>query len=229
MSIKKNSFSLQLARRRNLWQRWRSLPLAFIAICIGMYIAAITSAWSLGAIQEQEKTFEKLKPSRPEPVELVEIKTAKKAVKLGAKFHDSGNWLRGTTFKLRNSSSKDIVYVELDLNFPETASSGNEMSFPIKLGRRPGADNVASESLLVKPGDELTIRLDEKRYERLAKFIETRQPISSINKAKIRFGFIIFNDGTAWGAGNYYRQNPDNPNHYINIGPLPPTTNNQED
>lgn len=207
-----------MTRFQSSLRRWHSLPLAFAVVCCGMYVATSVPAWPSSLIQEEEKVFEKLRPSHPEPTEMVEIRTTKKAVKLGEKFDEGDDWLNGATFKLKNTSGKEIVYVELDLNFPETTSSGNEMSFPLKLGRRPGESNSTRAPLLLKPGEDVGITLGEKKYEELTRFIETRQPISNLTKVRVSFGFVVFNDGTAWSAGNFYRQDPNNPKRYINLG-----------
>lgn len=132
------------------------------------------------------------------------------------------DWLKGVAFKLKNVSDKEIIYIDLSLDFPETQSSGQEMSFPITRGRRPGLRSMANEPFSAKPGEEFTITLGESQYQRLSRFIEERHPLSRINTVIVRIGFVIFSDGIAWGAGDYYRQDPNNPNNYISVGSQPP-------
>jgi hypothetical protein len=133
-----------------------------------------------------------------------------------------GDWLKGVAFKLKNVSDKEIIYIDLSLDFPETKSSGHEMSFPITLGRRPGSRFMTNEPFSAKPGEEFTMTLDESQYQRLSGFIEESHPVSGINTVTVRIGFVIFSDGIAWGAGDYYRQDPNVPDRYINVGSKPP-------
>ncbi len=213
--------------------------LGLTALAIGMYLATKASVQYAGISQEQEKIFEK-KPRAdvPEIVQLAEIKARRtsrdsedeikpkeliKSVKIGESFVGGEHWLKGVSFKLKNHSNKEIVSIRFDINFPETTSSGYEMSFPLQLGRRPGVPGYDSkEPLSVKPGEEILLTIDENTYARLTKFIEKRHPISSINKVTVGIGFIIFADLTGWDGGSYYRQDPSDPRRFNNIGYEPP-------
>jgi hypothetical protein len=112
----------------------------------------------------------------------------------------ANDWLRGVTFKLKNVSEKAIVRIDLYLVFPETTSTGLQMAYSIVQGLRPGVENARGDPLLVKPGDEFSITVDERRYEGLIKFVEPRHPLSSINIAEVRIGFVYFDDNTGWGG-----------------------------
>ncbi len=216
-----------------------SVFLGLAALSIGIYLAAKASVLHAGISQEQEKIFEKKPRARvPEIVQLAEIKARGasrdsedevkpkeviKAVKMGESFEGEEHWLKGSSFRLKNHSNKEIVFIDLDLSFPETTSSGNEMAFPLKLGRRPGMPEYDSkEPLSVKPGEEVILTVDEDTYARLTRFIEKRQPISSINKVRVGIGFVIFADLTGWDGGSYYRQDPSDPRRFKNIGYEPP-------
>jgi len=210
---------------RPLFANLRSSKTIFASVS-ALFIAATCLAWPTGfnifraAMQGQEKSLQKLKHYSNEPLEIVDIKMANKAVKLGEKLNANDDWLKGLNLKFKNISGKDIIYVEIDLNFPETQSSGYEMSFPLKLGHRPGANN-ANAPLRLKANDETSIVLDDVKYDQLVKFIEHRHSISAINNALIATGFIIFADGTAWSGGIFYQQDADNPNRYVPITTQP--------
>jgi hypothetical protein len=258
-----------MTTHRNLFQRWPSFLLAIIGMCIGMGLAA-ASAWYQAP--KQGKVFRKYLPVLPEPVQLLEIKTANQTIRFPDELHTltslavrrgeafakdevwslekpdeallkqspifkvkdisrrpyieieagkANDWLKGAAFKLKNLSGKAITYIELSLDFPETQSSGTEMSFRNTLGRRSGI-NTPAEPLFIMPGDEFSVTIDEGRYEGLTKFIEKRHPISDINVARVRIGFLIFEDNTGWAGGEYYRPDPNNPTTYLPVGPKPP-------
>jgi hypothetical protein len=166
--------------------------------------------------QAREKTVETIPPIFNEPVKLVGVKVGQKGVKFGEKFAGPHDWLKGASFRLKNVSGKSIVFIELDVNFPETRASGPEMSFRINLGRVPNI-NHQSAPLSVLPGGELDVDIDDKRYGGLVKFVQERHSISDIGKARVEVGFVVFDDGMAWGAGSFYRQAPENPKRWLPI------------
>ena len=70
-------------------------------------------------------------------------------------------------------------------------------------------------------GETLEVSL-EKEKDRIYKFVNARQPIVSIQKVELEIGFIIFEDKTAWTAGTFLRQDPNNPDRYNPIETEPP-------
>lgn len=75
--------------------------------------------------------------------------------------------------------------------------------------------------MLLMPSEILKISLDKEK-DKIYKFVNERQPIESIQKVELEIGFIVFEDKTAWTAGNFLRQDPNDPNRYNNIGSQPP-------
>jgi hypothetical protein len=211
-----------------------------MAVCLGMLAAASSSASHPGVIQEQQKVFEPKKrpPALPEAVQLIEIKARRdsksseeskkpeetfKAVRLNESFEGGEHWLKGASFRFKNHLDKEIVWMELDLIFPETVTSGNEMAFPIRRGRHPDLNETAKEPLSVKPGEEVTFTIDEAIYARIVRFIEKRHHIPTINKVIVGIGLIIFADNTGYNGVNYYRRDPNDPKRWINVGVNPPS------
>jgi hypothetical protein len=164
--------------------------------------------------QDVEKSLSKTESYDNEPLRIVEVIAGNKSVKLGEKFHGDDDWIKNASIRVKNVSDKPIIYIEIDFNFPETKTSGNEMSYRLKLGHRPGAHDK-NQPLQLKNGDETVLTLDGERYDQLVKFLEKRHPISGIRKATIRIGFVIFADGTGWSGGLFHRRDPNNPNRYI--------------
>lgn len=170
--------------------------------------------------QEQEKIV-KLAYSHKPIIKISELKVSGKARKFDESFNEDGDWLRNFSFKLENKSGKRIVYLQVNVNFPETRATGNLMSFPIVFGQFPDMDNRSKNTpLLLMPDDTLEVSLS-KDFDELAKFINGRSPIKSMWKVELEIGFVVFDDKTAW-AGEYLRQDPNNPRRYINIESNPP-------
>jgi hypothetical protein len=158
----------------------------------------------------------------PDPITIVEITCGDKNVSIGREFEAEDEWLQGATFKFRNDSERELAYLSFELRFPETVSTGIRMAFPISLGKAPGIDIPGQESLLIKPNQEFSITIDEQRYSRLKKFIETRYSLTTITRVVLDFGMVFFNDGIAWSTGEYSRQDPENPRRFLNVGDRPP-------
>lgn len=55
-------------------------------------------------------------------------------------------------------------------------------------------------------------------YNQLEKFIRVRHSMKDIRKVELEVGFIVFEDGTAWAAGDFLQPDPNNPRRYINVG-----------
>ncbi|HEX8565775.1 MAG TPA: hypothetical protein VF648_08895 [Pyrinomonadaceae bacterium] len=165
--------------------------------------------------QEQEKIV-KLAYSHKPIIKISELKVSGKARKFDESFSEDGDWLRDFSFKLENKSGKRIVYLQVNVNFPETRATGNMMSFPIVFGQFPDIDNQSKHPpLLLNQDNALEVSLN-KEYDKLAKFINARSPIEFMRKVELEIGFVVFDDKTAW-SGSYLRQDPNNPRRYIGI------------
>ncbi|HYG10614.1 MAG TPA: hypothetical protein VD835_11740 [Pyrinomonadaceae bacterium] len=151
-----------------------------------------------------------------EPVRIIGLHMGGKEVKFAEKFTGDDNWLKGAKFRLKNITGKKIVFIELDVNFPETRATGAEMSYRINLGQIPNLNHPATP-LSVSSGEELEADINEKRYAALTKLIQERHSLSDITKAHIQVGFVVFDDATAWSAGVFYRQDPYNPKRWVPI------------
>src|SRR3977135_4180462 len=114
---------------------WRTtLPLG---TCLAIILVTVgTGVPPLGRLQDPGKGIEKLESYPNEPIKITSIKAANRSVRLGEQFAAADDWLKTAELTVKNTSGKDIVFVEIELNFPETKSSGDEMSFPLCLGSR---------------------------------------------------------------------------------------------
>lgn len=145
----------------------------------------------------------------------------------GTRFAEKGDWLSRTSFSLENVSRKPIVYIRMNVWFPETAKSGQIMVFPLTFGRRPGGRLTAGvEELNLAPNDILDVSLAS-AYEKMSTFINERQPMDTVSEVKIETSFIVFSDGTAWSVGTFMQVDPKNPSRYIPISEKAPEVQNE--
>ena len=193
-------------------------------VLIGICAAVSVMAWSLSGhfarVQRRERIIEKAF-TRNEVVEFTEIKVSQNAVTPGKAFDADDEWLNKVFVKVRNISKKPIVFLEVGFDFPETKATGSEMSYRVAFGQRPGSRFLQNhDPIFMLPGDSLDTPLD-KDYTKLKSFVERRHRIIDIHKLELSVVFVIFADRTGWAAGNFYRQDPNDPDHYINTGDRP--------
>ena len=189
----------------------------------GVLVICGTAGWSVnlssghGRGKAIGKTF-----TRNSVVEFEDIKVAGKPVKFNEQFDGNDDWIPAIGFKAKNISNKPIVYLAVNINFPETrATLGAMMTYPIEFGQRPNSTLPSwGEPIVLLPNDTVEINLQD-HYPRIKAFIERRLTLKDIHQADLEVGFVIFDDRTGWSGGNYYRQDSANPDRYINIGDKP--------
>jgi hypothetical protein len=189
-----------------------SLQIAAFALTFG-YLLWCLSIGSVTAVQNG-KVFKQRDVNAKDPVKIVSLAAANKPLKLDESFDGGDDWLRGTQLRLRNVANKEIIYLELQFNFPETKSSGNEMSYRAELGNMPGA-RITNAPLVFKPGEEISFSFRDEEYQNLVKFVGTRTKIANLNKADLKIGFVVFADSTAWGTGLWFKPNPNRKGSWI--------------
>lgn len=192
---------------------------SLLVICGTVSVAGWSLNLSLGQSRGKAigKTF-----TRNSVVEFEEIKASGKPLKFDERFDGSDDWIPTIGFKAKNISDKPIVYLAVNINFPETrAVVGAMMSYAIEFGQRPGSALPSrGEPMVLLPNDTVEVNLQD-HYPRIKAFIEKRLTLKDIHQADLEVNFVIFDDKTGWSAGNYYRQDSVNPDRYINIGDKP--------
>jgi hypothetical protein len=196
----------------------------FLGYAIGIVVKSLTASAQTSTKENSninEKTIEQAFTINPQ-VKFTHIKDGDNIRNFNESFNGEDDWLKRLSFEIENISKKSIVHLQFHVNFPETKSTGNEMSYLITFGQIPGSKLPTKKSpLLLKDKEKLEISLND-YYDKIVKFVEQRQPIKTISKVQFEVGFIVFEDKIAWAAGEFSRQDPDNPNRWINIGPKLP-------
>lgn len=202
------------------FQSTRFLFTVIVGICAAISVAAWSLSGHFAPGQGRERVIEKAF-TRNSPVEISEVKISQKAVEVGKGFDADDDWINAIFLGIKNTSNKPIVYLEINFNFPETRSTTSMMSYPIIFGQRPSSKfRQKHDPIFLMPSGILELRAD-KHYNAMKSFVEHRQQMKDIHRAELEIGFVIFADKTAWSAGNFYRQDPKNPDHYINTGDNP--------
>lgn len=171
----------------------------------------------LAKVQKKQKVLEKAPTPRNQPVIIFEAKHSGKPINFAEGFDGDDDWLKNTGFRVKNVSVREIVYLQLDLNFPPTQALEREMSFPLTFGRHPNLDNSSKPPFSLPPGGEMDIALDEETYQKLARFVAHRRSISSINKSVVWLGFVVFADGLGYSGSYYVRRDPLDQQRWVPI------------
>ena len=151
-----------------------------------------------------------------EPLDVVDLQTNQKNVEFGRVFRDDGDWLRNFAITYRNKSHQVIVAATLYIAFPETTSTGSELHYPISVGPDRLKAIKGERSIFVHPNENFTFNLSDVELGHLKKFLTAnKRLLASLRKAEISVGFLLFDDGTGWGAGSYRVQDPKRPGIWI--------------
>ena len=161
-------------------------------------------------------------PERNQPVRFDKIKAADKLFEFEAgsefkkDFDGDDDWMRGLAITFKNTSNKNIVYVNVLLLFPETEAAGPIMGFPLQFGHFPKKPNIGSYDNLLKPGEEMEIGLTDDQHNHLQSFLKSRS-FNKINRLRLFLESVIFEDDILWVGGILMRRDPDNPNRWLPI------------
>lgn len=172
----------------------------------------ITSSVTTIQAQDKRKLIKLADTIKPQ-LKFTDVKIGQQERKLVESFEAESDWVKDIFFKLENISGKQVVYLQVNINFPETRLLGPMMSYTMMFGEHPRRKLKNSKPMLLMPSEILEISLDKEK-DKIYKFVNERQPIESIQKVELEIGFIIFEDKTAWTAGTFMRPDPNNPDRY---------------
>lgn len=164
------------------------------------------------------RTLEKVH-LKNEPVEIVEIKVGTKRISLSQGFMADGDWVSNLSIKVKNLSEKQIVRIELELEFPEVTRNGDVLLLPMRYGQLPGVeDSGPKEEGLVGPNEFVEIGVGGDSYGGIKNLLTDggRNP-GLVTKARVQVAAVIFADGTAWRLGFNLIRDPKDPRHYIRV------------
>ncbi len=209
--------------RITLWQK--KMVFLFFVLMIPLFF--ISRNIIVGFTQTTDKNEKRITKEvfKNEPIEILEIKSDEKAVRLKENFAQKDDWLKDFTLKFRNVSGKSIVYVSTVIGFPETESTGYGMVYPLKFGINPLVKKSKGQPKLLKSNDIGEIVLTAENYLNLKNFLATRShSLNDLTEIHLTILVVYFDDGTQWGAGTTFRPDPNIPDKFI-----PVDQNNQEE
>ena len=205
------------------------LPILALIICSVIVIKTGDTQASLKpALQQKKPSNERklIKPTwRNEPVKVKKVKVKKGFVTLGRKFtDDDDNWLEGLTLTVKNTSQKDIVFVDISLTL--FSKEGDDVvddvpvQFPFTYGSDTGMVGVDSTSNPIKPGGSVDITLSENAYIVLKEGLASTNYPLKFRHVELRVDAVLFADDTLWRKGSMFLRDPNDPGKWIRADKL---------
>lgn len=208
-----------------------------LAVCVGSAMMGFVLGYSkvdtaqAGSSKLLQRSDEKVierKEYPKEPLEFdnlavknVKITPSQKVSARSLVEHGGGqieDWLENLEFSLKNKSDKQVRYILLQLQFPETEVNGPMMAYNVEVGIHPNASGDAliyGKPLALEPGDTFAFTLSAKELKQMKDFLALRKfQLADLNKTIIPIVSVIFDDGKAWSSGRYYKPNPNAPGGY---------------
>ncbi len=164
-----------------------------------------------------EKYIGKYRIYPNEPVLVTDLTVNGTQHEINRKVTAGEDWLNGLTFKSKNISNKNIVFIYVSLLFPEAkAITGTLFAFDLRYGADPRLEAGSTTEKPIKPEEEAEFVVSDASYQNLKRGIETRiTPIKNINSVQIDVVRVIFDDDTAWATGTFMHRDPNNPKRWI--------------
>lgn len=206
---------------------WRQKFLLFLLVLSMIPVFFATKKIIVAFSQTKDRNRKEISKATfdPEPVEIVEITSDGKKLKLNEKFTQEDDWLKDFTIKFKNISGKPILYVSIVIGFPETDSTGNRMVYFLKYGVNPLIQkNGKDDFMLLAPDETVEVKLTPEKRTKLKDFLAQRHFLADLTKAHLTLMVVHFEDGTYWSAGSIFRPDPNKPGKFIAVD-----ENNQEE
>jgi hypothetical protein len=199
------------------------MPLVALLVCSLVVIqTGKTLALSPTVPEKQSGNERKLVKStwRNEPVKVKKVKVKKGDIVLGQKFvDDDDDWLAGLTVSVKNTSSKDILGVDVSLTLFTKEGGDKVDDVPIQFPFSYGSDQAivaddASEKP-IKPGHSVDITLRDDAYLMLKEGLARANYPRKFQHVELRIDAVLFADGTLWRKGYIFVRDPNDPGKWI--------------
>ena len=202
---------------------------ALMIVTLGLLVVCL-SGWTNPVIQKNKKTIIRRLTILKYPVELSfkfkgQLLTSNDTVLWAegirtSEFDADADWLKDFTICLKNTGGKTMTYTQVNLFFPEIIWNGGVAMKQIHLGVDPNR-KFSRPELRLAPNESLEIPLAE-RYDDIRTLVKTLGSgfsIENLSKLEVEFHAGLFDDGTLFETGTWYRRNadPNDPHKWIAI------------
>jgi hypothetical protein len=182
-----------------------------------VFLGTLAGIFSISVATSQvlERRINRKPQGRNTPVTIVSVSNKRASLDLDTKFIDDEDWLKGLSFQIINSYHKGIRYVSLDLSFPRPKGE-TEPPFINNLAYGDDPEGTSKErTKLLHPGETVTLKLSDAEHESVRKILRNLHYPDTIVQVTIRLDHVVFEDGTLWKAGLFFRRDVNDPEKWV--------------
>jgi hypothetical protein len=133
----------------------------------------------------------------PDVLLITGVKVAGRPVALGQPFAAGDDWLRGLAVRFKNISTKPIIYVQLNLSFPEASYHGGGLGQMLRFGRNGSGDEcIAPAVKSLSPGEEAEITFTDGDLNNFRSFAEKLNGSADFHRLRLGLASVKFEDCT---------------------------------
>jgi len=149
-----------------------------------------------------------------EPVKIISFEIGDSAFKSGEKFSGADEWLKELKIKTENTSGKTATHISFGILFPRPDEQKDipPAYYKIRRGDKYNALKGNDSGYKVKSDvdkNQTSLSLSQDELEGVFSFLSRNNYPSRIKKIKIQVEEVIFDDGTMWSIGTWYKVDPN--------------------
>lgn len=176
-----------------------------------------------GGLQSQKKNLVIEVLSSNEPVKIDSFKIGSTTINSEEKFASSDDWIKELYVNVKNSFGKNVTYIDVGVFVARPAGQEQIPMFhySISQGNKMSALKRINSGLEFKSSDSndniLSVALPDNEYNEIRDSLDQLGYPLKIEKLQIQIEEVIFDDGTMWSIGSWYKYNSDEPQKPIRI------------
>ncbi|HLM55188.1 MAG TPA: hypothetical protein VK422_03610 [Pyrinomonadaceae bacterium] len=175
--------------------------------------------------QSGGEKFLKKTAHRNPVAEIVGLKVKGVPVSFDRKITADHDWLKGLTVTVKNTSSKPIIYVEVELELfgKEDEVSGRlPVVYPLPYGTYTGSTpspvpDGPPASEVIEPGGSADITLTEEIYASLQLTLSASGYPVTMKHVELTLTDVIFADDTRWYKSMFLHRDPNKPKKWLRV------------
>lgn len=160
-------------------------------------------------------------PSSNQPLKVLGVKlnTAKSQPKDASTAKAS--WLDGLEVEIENTSGKAISYLVIHVELPSVAAEEMALRIPFWYGQVPMPNTKSGKFEIFQPRGKLNLRASKSVCDSMRKqLLESGRVPASSKDIQTNLNLVIFEDKTAWSAGQLHYPDPANSMKWISAEEL---------
>lgn len=185
-----------------------------VIVALTLLIAAMFFVASVN-LQSQKESLVVEVLSFNGPIKIDSLKIGNLPVQSGEKFAATEDWLKELSVNIKNSFGKTVTYIDVGVfvGRPKGQEEVPMFHYSILRGSKINALKRINSGLEFKSSDSIdsnfNIAISDKEYKEIQESLKQLNYPSGTEKLQIQIEEVVFDDGTMWSSGSWYKYNPD--------------------